>query len=61
MLVRRDGQIVEARLAWREGVRGYMRPRLLAGELLVDPPGEGIELLEAGYTIAGGHLELVER
>jgi hypothetical protein len=71
MHVRRDGHILEARVAWCEGVRGYMRPRLVAGDRLVDPPGEGIELLdadaevraeliEAGYIVAGGELALEE-
>jgi hypothetical protein len=65
MLVRLDGQILDGRLVWREGLRGNLRPRLVAGGRLVDPPGEKIELLDAdleirddlaseGYCLSGG-------
>lgn len=38
MLVTAGGEVVSARIAWRAGARGRMRPRVVAGDREIEPP-----------------------
>jgi len=62
MIVRAGGRLAEGRVAWREGERGRMVPRVVVGTVALGPdrvevleadPDRAEQLEEAGYRVSG--------